>query len=441
LLQDRVMAVSRTACAAVLLVVLLAGGAAARKHPQHDDDSRGGKHNDYYGPRARGYAVQGESQYNDNRPKDPTPLNPTGRGTYAIAHRGSSGELPEHTLEDYDQAIRLGADFFECDTVLTKDGVLVCRHEPNLSNTTNADSVFPDRIKTYTIDFVNSTGVHAIDLTVAEVKQLKARQRVFFRDQSYNDMFSIPTFQEYIDLALNAKRVVGIYPETKHPVWHDSFKLPALQGRSMTQELLRVLKKNGYGGKIDSKQWLRQPVFIQSFETKNLQQIRPLTNLPLVQLLSGVNSFIPDQGTGEVGANGTAGTARGARRYGELVIDSGLKEVAAYADGIGPDKGIIAPAPGGIIRFTTDFVKRAHNVGLQVHPYTFRNEPVFIASNLANIMSEYELYFQELDIDGAFADYVESEKFYFRARRQNAVFPRRQVFPQVSTATNASATL
>jgi glycerophosphoryl diester phosphodiesterase len=236
---------------------------------------------------------------------------------------------------------------------------------------------------------------------------------------------------------------VGIYPETKHPVWHDSFKLPALKGRSMTQELLRILKKNGYGGKLDSKQWLAQPVFIQSFETRNLQQIRPLTNLPIVQLLSGATSAIPDQGTGEVGANGTAGTAKPARRYAELITDSGLKEIASYADAVGPDKGIIVPTTGGNIRFTTDFVERAHKAGLQVHPYTFRNEPVFFARNLAppTIMSEYELYFQELDVDGAFADFVESEKFYFVARRQNAVFPKRQIFPMVSTATNATATL
>ncbi len=199
-----------------------------------------------------------------------------------IGHRGASGQLPEHTLAAYELAIDQCADFIEPDLVSTKDGVLVARHENEISGTTDvADHAeFAGRYTTKSIDGVEISGWFTEDFTLAELKTLGTTERIpELRPYNtlYNHRFEIPTLQEVIDLARSLRtcrgNVVGIYPETKHPTYFDSI------GLSMEEELVRILHANGYRGP-------RAAVFIQSFEVGNLQEMARMTQLPLVQLMN-----------------------------------------------------------------------------------------------------------------------------------------------------------
>jgi glycerophosphoryl diester phosphodiesterase len=299
-----------------------------------------------------------------------------------IAHRGASGYRPEHTLAAYTLGARMGADFIEPDLVSTKDGVLVARHENEISGTTDvADHPeFAARRTTKTIDGVALTGWFTEDFTLAELKTLRAKERIPElrpRNTLYNGRYEIPTFREVIDLA---KRLgVGIYPETKHPTYFRGIGLP------LEKPLVRELKR------------FRGPVFIQSFEVGNLKALDRETDAPLVQLLG-------------------AKTARPAgfdRTYAEMATPDGLTAIARYADGVGPSKDYIVPrdATGRSLAPTT-FVKDAHRARLIVHPYTFRNENAFLPLELrsstdpaayGNAFAEYQQFF-ELGVDGLFSD-------------------------------------
>ena len=180
-----------------------------------------------------------------------------------IGHRGASGYLPEHTLESYRRAIELGADFIEPDLVATKDGVLVARHEPNITGTTDVSTrpEFADRKTKKVVDGVEEEGWFASDFTLAEIKTLRAIQPMAERDQSFNGKYQIPTLQEVLDLAKSegakANRTVGVYPETKHPTYHVNL------GLKLVDRLLAVLAQYGYTSK-------NSPVIVQSFEVSNL---------------------------------------------------------------------------------------------------------------------------------------------------------------------------
>ena len=336
-----------------------------------------------------------------------------------IGHRGTAGYLPEHTLESYALAAELGADYIEPDLVATKDGHLIARHEPNLIATTDVASrpKFASRKKTVMVDGVPDTGFFASDFTLAEIKELRAVQAFAERPQQFNGKFEIPTFEEIIDLAKRKShelgRTIGIYPETKHPTYHQQIGLP-LEGR-----LIDVLKKAGWNRK-------GAPVFIQSFEQANLKQLRTMTPLPLIQLMDA----------DDVNADGSLSyvapfdrpydwTVSGnpvlqARTFGYFATDEGLKEVATYADGIGPWKRYIVstvattpplPGPGEASRTLlppTDLIERAHRQGLLVHTWTFRNEQRRLASDYAgNPVNEY-VQFYKLGIDGVFSDFSDT---------------------------------
>ena len=195
-----------------------------------------------------------------------------------IAHRGASGHRPEHTIEAYRLAVDMGADYIEPDLVSTKDGVLIARHEHEIGATTDVAERFPDRQRTKTVDGRSVTGWFSEDFTLAEIKTVRTRERLAFRSHAYDGQFQIPTFDEVIELAqtLGAARgrVVGIYPETKHPSYFRSIQLP------LEEPLLASLHKHG---------WNRRdaPVFIQSFEAGNLRELRRKTTVRLVQLVSG----------------------------------------------------------------------------------------------------------------------------------------------------------
>ena len=341
---------------------------------------------------------------------DPSPI--------VIGHRGTSGHLPEHTLPGYALAIRLGADYIEPDPVATKDGVLIARHEPDITNTTDVKQhpEFANRERTAIIDGAPVKGWFASDFTLAEIKTLRAVQPFAERDQSFNGRYKIPTFRQVIALARKwskrTGRTVGIYPETKHPTYHQTIGLP------LEPRLLAALRE-AHLNKASS------PVFIQSFETANLKWLNQRTDVRLVQLIDA-NDINPDGSLDYTApydrpydwtVAGRAGT------FGDLTTDAGLAEVASYADGIGPWKPYIVSSTNFVgdangdgkvndadrkLLPPTDLVDRAHAHGLVVHPYTFRNEPGRLASDYAgDPIAEY-MQFYELGVDGLFSDFADT---------------------------------
>lgn len=287
-----------------------------------------------------------------------------------IAHRGASGYLPEHTLEAYALAVEQGADFIEPDLVITKEGVLIARHENELSDTTDVAQKFPSRKTTKTFGETQVEGWFSEDFTLAEIKTLRANERVPFRDQSNNGAFEVPTFAEVLALrarlSAEAGREVGVYPETKHPSHF------AQLGLSLEEPLIEALEEAGLN-RADA------PVFIQSFEVTNLMKLDGMTEIPLIQLMGG--------------------------RADDEIEALGLDGVANYAEGIGPHKGMILPINDeGVAGAPTDLVARAHAAGLRVHPYTFRPEPEFLPAQYGgDALAEY-CAFAALGVDGVFTD-------------------------------------
>lgn len=313
-----------------------------------------------------------------------------------IAHRGASGYRPEHTLASYALAIELGADYIEPDLVATADGHLIARHEPLLDDTTDVKShpEFASRRSTKTLDGKQVTGFFASDFTLAEIRRLRAIQPNAARSKEYDGQFTVPTFEEILDL-LQAEttrrgRKIGIYPETKHPTFHLQLQLP------LEDKLLQALQRRGLnqGG---------APVFIQSFESGNLQYLRARTELPLVQLLEE-GSLLYDQGGQRVVAVSIPefGDPRGGVR------PQTLADVAKYAHAIGPWKRQILRDIGQSQLLTTSVIEQAHGVGLRVHTYTFRNEPATLAPEYANDPLREYRRFLELGIDGVFSDFSDT---------------------------------
>ncbi len=351
------------------------------------------------------------------------------RAPLVIGHRGASGYLPEHTLEGYALAIALGADFIEPDLVMTRDGHLVARHEPNLTNTTDVRTrpEFAARRRTAVVDGFEEEGWFASDFTLAELKRLRAIQAFADRPQQFNGHFTIPALEEIIALAKRKTRetgrVIGIYPETKHPTYHRELGLP------LEPRLVQVLRTAG---------WDRRdaPVFIQSFEQSNLRDLRTMTKVRLVQLVDA-NDVNPD-GTLDYTPpfdRPYDWTVSGdpkllARTFAFFATDEGLREVRRYADGIGPWKryivsiaaldldgdgdvgdengdGLVDEADRALLP-PSNLVARAHRHGLLVHPYTFRNEAKRLAAGYAGNPVEEYLQFYRLGVDGVFSDFADT---------------------------------
>ncbi|MFI6298009.1 glycerophosphodiester phosphodiesterase [Nonomuraea sp. NPDC050790] len=266
-----------------------------------------------------------------------------------IGHRGASAHRPEHTLLSYEAAIAMGADYIEPDLVSTKDGVLVARHENEIGGTTDvaAHTEFAGRRTTKTIDGRAVTGWFTEDFTLAELKTLRAKERIpDLRpdNAAFDGLAEIPTFEEVVQLAQRHR--VGVYPETKHPTYFDSI------GLSLEEPLLEILGR-----------YRVRKAYIQSFETANLREMRSKTRLPLIQLIT-------------FGGKPYDWTASGdPRTYDDMVKPQGLREVASYADGIGVDTRRILPVgPDGRLQPPTTLVKDAHRARLDVHIWTIRNE-------------------------------------------------------------------
>jgi glycerophosphoryl diester phosphodiesterase len=346
-----------------------------------------------------------------------------------IGHRGAPGYLPDHTLEGYKLAITFGADYIEPDLVATKDGHLIARHEPNISATPDVASrpKFASRRRIGIVDGFPEEGFFASDFTLAEIKQLRAVQPLAERSQAFNGKFEIPTFEEVLDLVERMERkqhrTIGVYPETKHPTYHQRLGLP-LEGR-----LVAALRRHGLNHR-------RSAVFIQSFEQANLKQLNRMTPVRLVQLVDAY----------DVNPDGTLAyiapfdrpydwTVSGdprllARTFGFFATNAGLREIARYADGIGPWKryivssaavdlngdGTIGDENGdGLVDEAdrkalppTDLIRRAHKHGLLIHTWTFRNEKRRLLADYGNNPIREYLQFYRLGIDGVFADFPDT---------------------------------
>lgn len=343
-----------------------------------------------------------------------------GKPPLVVAHRGASGYLPDHTLEGYAKAIELGADYIEPDLVSTKDGVLIARHEPNLKDTTDVarHPEFAERKRTLKVDGVEEEGWFASDFTLAEIKTLRAVQPRADRSKAFDGQFSIPTFDEV--LALRAQksqetgREIGVYPETKHPTWHQQ------QGLALEKPLVALLAKYRLNRKA-------APVFIQSFEAANLKTLRKLTPNKLVYLLDA-NDVRPDGSIDTIRPYDHV-VAGDARTYADMLTPAGLKEIRTFADGIGPWKpyliswqamtdkaGKAMDVNGDKVIDQRDMtllepnsvIRDAHKLGLVVHPYTFRNEAKHLAANFTdNPSEEYRLFFAA-GVDGVFTDYTDT---------------------------------
>jgi glycerophosphoryl diester phosphodiesterase len=321
-----------------------------------------------------------------------------------IAHRGASGYRPEHTLAAYKLAIEQGADFIEPDLVLTKDGVIVCRHENEISGTTDVASRrdFADRKRKKTVDWEDVEGWFTEDFTLAELKTLRCRERLPHlrpANTAFDGQDQIPTFDEVIALAktegAKAGRDIGVYPETKHPTYFESL------GLSFDAPLIASLRRAGWNNSA-------APVFVQSFETANLKRLATKTDVRLVQLVNDGFGLPFDHLKTGIGVT-----------YQMMTAQPGLQMIARYAVGIGPHKGLIAPRDAqGRTLPVTDLIARAHDAGLLVHPWTFRAENYFLPQDLRRgepSAPDFQLLhgaagqeleaFYALGVDGVFADF------------------------------------
>lgn len=269
-----------------------------------------------------------------------------------IAHRGASGERPEHTRMAYERAIAQGADVIEPDLVMTRDGVLVVRHENEIGGTTDvaAHPEFADRRVTRTIDGQAVTGWFTEDFTLAELLALRARERLpELRGTAFDGREPILTFEQVLDIAAAASartgRTVGVAPELKHPAYFAGIGLP------MEDACVAVLERRGLTG-------AGAPLLVQCFEVGPLERLAARIRTPLLQLMarSGGPADRPDL------------------TYAAMATPKGLAAVKAYADWIGADTAMIEPTPGT----PSSLIADAHMAGLKVAAWTFRAENAFL---------------------------------------------------------------
>lgn len=285
-----------------------------------------------------------------------------------IGHRGAPGHLPDHTLEGYRLAVRLGADVIEPDLVSTKDGVLVARHENELSRTTDVAERFPDRRATRVVDGASVTGWFVEDLTLAEVKTLRARQPMPGRPEGPPGLL-VPTFEEILDLLPELERLaghpIGVEPETKHPSYFRSIGLP------LEPPMLDALRRRGM---LDG----RDTVWVQSFESANLAELRATTPLKLVRLVDEAEAA--------------------------LLGDEGLRALSAVAHAVGANKRLLVDPEGR----DTGVVARIHGAGLQVHAWTFRDEAPFLPAWCHGDPAAEVRRYRDLGVDAVFADFPDT---------------------------------
>lgn len=297
-----------------------------------------------------------------------------------IAHRGASGELPEHTLAAKAMAHAQGAHFIEQDVVLTKDNVPVVLHDIHVDAVSDVAKVYPDRHR-------NDGRYYALDFTLSELRTLRFTERFNTKTGKpvyprrfplWKASFSIATLEEDLELieGLNATtgRIAGIYPEIKQPKWHRE------QGRDISAIVLPVLRKHGYKAKSDL-------CWLQCFEWEEVVRIR--TELKwegrLLLLL----------GSGEKGKDGTL--------FSHFRTAAGMAEAAQIVDGLGPDISSIIKGKSPVDRTLSDLIPLAHKAGLAVHPYTLRSDD--LPKTLKSFEDGMDLLLNEAKADGLFTDF------------------------------------
>jgi glycerophosphoryl diester phosphodiesterase len=336
-----------------------------------------------------------------------------GKAPLIIGHRGASGFLPEHTLESYKLAVEQGADFIEPDLVMTKDSQLIARHEPMLDGTTDVATKFDaSRMTTRLVDGVSTTAYFANDFTLAEIKTLGAVQARAGRPAQYNGLYKIPTLDEVIALAKaegsKAGRTIGIYPEIKHSTF-----MAGIFGANVVEDAVVAKLHAAYGNSASA------PVFIQSFEVSNLQYLHTKTSIRLIQLIDADD--VKDDGSMSLVApyrqpydfvvNGDP------RLFSDLLTGTGLDFVKTYAQGVGPWKPyLVKTVNDGVDRNgdgkltindrrvdgSTGVIELAHQKGLMVHTWTYRND----ASGYGFSDPKLEMqYYMKLGVDGVFTDF------------------------------------
>ncbi|QXE37794.1 glycerophosphodiester phosphodiesterase [Streptomyces sp. GMY02] len=333
---------------------------------------------------------RGRGGHGPSRPELPT--------LTIVGHRGASGYRPEHTLGSYQHALDLGAHVIEQDLVPTKDGHLVCRHENDITGTTDvADHPeFASRKTTKSVDGVSITGWFTEDFTLAELKTLRATERIPGTRQHstlYNGRWEIPTFEEVLRWADEQGRRLGrrvwLYTETKHPTYFRGI------GLGLEERLAKLLRRYGRDRRDSA-------IFLQSFEPTSIQRLAKLVDSPGVVLLSGAGTRPWDfQATGDP------------RTTDDLIKPAGLKWIASYAQGIGPTLDLIIPKDAsGKLTTPTTLVRDAHAQGLILHPYTMRNENSFLPADFrrgtdpnayGDAFGAFRTYFAT-GIDGIFTD-------------------------------------
>ncbi|MEQ4725618.1 glycerophosphodiester phosphodiesterase [Nonomuraea sp. B19D2] len=318
-----------------------------------------------------------------------------------IGHRGSAGHRPEHTQGGYELAVAMGADWIEPDLVPTKDHVLVVRHENEISGTTDVSlrPEFAARKTTKVVDGRNVTGWFTEDFTLAELKTLRAVERlpaIRQRNTVYNGYYEVLTFQEVLDLAKRLSRQygrqVGVFPETKHPTYFRSIGLP------LEEPLIETVKRNGLNRP-------GSPVVVQSFEPSSLKRVAKDLRVPLWQAL------------GTTGRPYDLTAAGDPTTYADMMKPEGLAKIAEYAQWIGPDKSSAIPLnPDGSSGTPTTLVSDAHKAGLKIGVYTFRSENQYLPLQLrrgqaptdhGDALAEYRAHL-DLGVDAFVTDYPDA---------------------------------
>ena len=320
-----------------------------------------------------------------------------------VAHRGASGYRPEHTIAAYELAVQMGADYIEPDLVMTKDGQLVDRHEPEISGTTDvaAHPEFASRKTTKKLDGVDVTGWFTEDFTLAELRTLRAKERlatVRQRNTIYDGLYQAPTYEEVLRLrerlSKKYRRTIGIIPEIKHSTYfHDKGLVPEPQVVALTEKY-GLNKRNA-------------PMWIQSFEITNLKDLR------FRHGYKASSTFLAWTGTGPLDGPYDLISKGDKRLYQDWMTPKGLKEISRFANGVGPEKFFVIPKKAdGTLGQPTSLVGDAHRLGLKVVPWTFRNENQFMAKDLQKGTNpadygkaiEEQVAYLRTGLDGLFTD-------------------------------------
>ncbi|WP_286961595.1 MULTISPECIES: glycerophosphodiester phosphodiesterase [Arsenicicoccus] len=320
-----------------------------------------------------------------------------------VAHRGASGYRPEHTIAAYELAVQMGADYIEPDLVMTKDGQLVDRHEPEISGTTDvaAHPEFASRKTTKKLDGVDVTGWFTEDFTLAELRTLRAKERlatVRQRNTIYDGLYQAPTYEEVLRLrerlSKKYRRTIGIIPEIKHSTYfHDKGLVPEPQVVALTEKY-GLNKRNA-------------PMWIQSFEITNLKDLR------FRHGYKASSTFLAWTGTGPLDGPYDLISKGDKRLYQDWMTPKGLKEISRFANGVGPEKFFVIPKKAdGTLGQPISLVGDAHRLGLKVVPWTFRNENQFMAKDLQKGTNpadygkaiEEQVAYLRTGLDGLFTD-------------------------------------